>query len=184
MQHERILEWLIWATTRLFDKTDTGNVKQVQSLFSEPGTWSKERTKDRVMCYENKTFYNTFSFPLTVLVQLELQLLLLLRVENSVVPAFNKLCCKDTKVKLCVLPLVQRLPPTLPTQGWMITWPREERHSWSRWTHHLELSPQKIQAGLKLKKVSPRLEQKFLPPTAIRKTNGRSTKNKSTVFQS
>lgn len=71
------------------------------------------------MCYENKTFYNTFFFPLTVLVQLELLLLLLLllRVENSVVPAFNKLCCKDTKVKLCVLPLVQRLPQLCQLKG-------------------------------------------------------------------
>lgn len=88
-------------------------VKQVQSLFGEPGTWSTERTKDRVMCYENKTFYNTLFFLFSSDGSNPAGTSASSCVENS---CFQQ-TLQDTKVKLCVLPLVQRLPPLCQLKG-------------------------------------------------------------------
>lgn len=156
-------------------------MKQIHETSKKFNLYSAntERTKDRVMCYENKTFYNTLFFssdgchPAGTAAAAA-------SVENSA-SRFQPTLLQDTKVKLCVLPLVQRLPRLCQLKGndcmtmWTVTQLKQVNAP-------LGAGPKKLSRvkSEKAKSVSPQV----VPPSNSNQKWKCSTKNKATVLQS
>lgn len=116
-----------------YTHTRRSNKFNLYSVNLEPDPQKEPKTELCAMKIRHFIIHFFFYFPLTVLIQLELLLLLVWKI-----PVFNKLC-KIQKLNSVCFHLCNVCPGSANLRE-MIAWPCEQWCSWSRWTHQKYLS--------------------------------------------